>query len=187
MHRLDTLYREWTESGRQNPDALLREIIKIARAIVWSRAPRHADEIAQETAVYCWKHLAQFDPAKSSLTGWVRLKSNATLNDHLAWIYRSREIFADGIEIDQIDYAGDHEGLSTQAYERLRIAFGDQKPLLDLLIAGYSMTECESLLGLSRKAIRYQLEKIKKAAASATGTNPGQLRGFEDCESQRAA
>jgi hypothetical protein len=76
------------------------------------------------------------------------------LNDFLEDKYKR----AGTVEYNPNDPGLDTPDNSTSHYGRLLVCFGDDKPLLDLLLAGHSLTECEDLLGLSRKAVRYRMD-----------------------------
>jgi RNA polymerase sigma factor (sigma-70 family) len=146
------------DATRKDSGAFYREVTRLAVRHASRKVRNRADaeDIAQQTALSVWQHTDRFDPARASISHWVRLTANAALNRHLAGVYKTRAIMVEGRDIDEIDVI-DPRGRDfddrNDIYECLRSWFADDLELLDLLLAGYSLTECEQKLGLTRKAV----------------------------------
>ena len=151
---------------REDSGAFYREVTRLAvhHAARKVRNRADAEDIGQETAFSAWQQIDRFDPARGSITHWVRLTANAVIDRHLASVYKIRTVIVDCVDIDEIDVI-DPRGRDmddrNDAYERLLGCFQEDVELLDLLLAGYSQTACEQKLGLTRKAIRHRIEKAR--------------------------
>jgi DNA-directed RNA polymerase specialized sigma24 family protein len=133
---------------------------------VWNRAD--AENIGQLTALYVWQHIDTFDPARSSISNWIRLTADSMLNDHLEDRYKRKgniEFDHDSMEVAGGEAKDDrHAG-----QDKLRYAFGEDQELLNLLLMGYTAANCEGKLGLTRKTIRCRMDKAKKRGESYNG------------------
>ena len=153
-------------STREDSGAFYREVTRLAvrHAAEKVRNRADAEDIGQQTALSVWQHIDRFDPARGSISHWVRLTANAVINRHLAGVYKIRAVIVEDVDIDEIDVI-DPRGRDmddrNDVYERLFYCFQEDVELLDLLLAGYSQTECGQKLGLTRKAIRHRIEKAR--------------------------
>ena len=141
---------------REDFGAFYREVTHLALRHASGKVRNRADaeDVAQLTALYVWQHIDRFDPGRGSISHWVRLTVSAAVNRHLAGADKTKAIMVEGRDIDEIDVI-DPRGRDfddrNDIYERLRSWFADDLELLDLLPAGYSLTECEQKLGLTRR------------------------------------
>ena len=151
---------------REDSGAFYREVTRLAVHHTARKVRNRADaeDIGQETAFSAWQQIDRFDPARGSITHWVRLTANAVINRHLASVYKIRAVIVDDVDIDEInviDPRGGDMDDRNDVYERLLDCFQEDVELLDLLFAGYSQAECEEKLGLTRKAVRHRIEKAR--------------------------
>ena len=151
---------------REDSGAFYREVTRQAMRHAAKKIRNRADaeDIGQQTAFSASQRIDRFDPVRGSISRWVRLTANAVVNRHLANVYKMRDVIVDDVDIDEIDVI-DPRGRDmddrNDAYERLLECFQEDVELLDLLLAGYSQTECEEKLGLTRKGVRHRIEKAR--------------------------
>jgi RNA polymerase sigma factor (sigma-70 family) len=151
---------------REDSGAFYREVTRqaVRHAAKKVRNRADAEDIGQQTAFSAWQYIDRFDPLRQSIKHWVRLTANAVINRHLASVYKIGAVIVDYVDIDKIDVIDPRSREMddrNDVYERLLDCFQEDVELLDLLLAGFSQTECEHELGLTRKAIRYRIEKAR--------------------------
>lgn len=152
------------------PDPFFKEVSRYTYRRVSGKCREHAEDISQLTALYAWKHIAKFDPTKSSIANWIRMTADSILNDYLQRTYMDKALIMENLDLELVDTDLDAQPSSSN-YARLAACFGNDKKLLDLLLAGYSITECQGELGLSRMAIRHRMNKAKARAQNVTSRN----------------
>jgi hypothetical protein len=162
---LYALERQQSPSCTTARDRFLAEVMKSARKIVWHKCREYAEDIAQQVALIVWQRIDKFNPELSPIGYWVWCKTMDVLNEHLAANYQSNELhFNEDFPMDEIGSDDVLRDRSADHFTRLREYFGDDQELLNLLLAGHSFKECEGVLGLSREAVRYRVNKVKRRA-----------------------
>jgi DNA-directed RNA polymerase specialized sigma24 family protein len=166
MTSLDATYMTWMGSGWEQPDPFLREVTSYAYRRVVAKCREHAEDISQMTALYVWKHITAFDPARSSISNWVRMTADSVLNDYLQDGYKRSGTIEFDPNLNELHTSQCGLDFDIDATEKLVHAFGSNRELLNLLLSGKSEADCARELGLSRKAIRHRMDKARKRAQS---------------------
>jgi RNA polymerase sigma factor (sigma-70 family) len=160
---LDSLHAQY-EATADPADlfSLLDFATKYVRRICYRPCRDRSDDVAQDAMVTLWRNLDKFDGSLSSFTNFVRLNARAAINRHLRNLYSSPQetAGADEEEVEEVvDDRGDFES-TTELYR----AFGDDAPLLDLLLAGESLISAAAKLGISHKAARCMIDRARRRA-----------------------
>ena len=152
-------YAHW--KGEDSPEALNGLMAAVQRQALRQakiKMPEHAEDIAQEATLKVWQHIADYEPARSSFSTWVYEITKNTIRDH-----HKKQSKQPSEPVEASEETPVQQQPFTD-YTRLHDAFSSDPQLLLLLMDGHSMADCQHLLDLTRKALRYRIEKIRNAA-----------------------
>jgi RNA polymerase sigma factor (sigma-70 family) len=140
-------------------DEFLAEATALAKRRISRSCANDADDLAQDVAIKVWQNIASFDQTKKTITSWVKMLTDSIVKTHLVKVYAEPQM--EIVNLDELPAAQDK---LISRYEEISEAFGEEEhQLLDLLMEGYTFKECQDILGISRKAFRWRIEKIRRA------------------------
>jgi len=115
------------------------------------------EDVAQATAMHVWLHLADYDPARGSFPGWVRV---------IAQTIQERHRDTDHIPVadDFLDDLASQNEPEPPMPDRLRdlLLHGPDRELIDTALTnGVGLFDAGRLLGLTANQVRHKIVRIK--------------------------
>lgn len=123
-----------------------------------------AEDLAEESFLYCYSHLDTFDSGKSSLSTWLYLIINSRIKNH----YRDARTYVDleslvgvlpdeGADMDTCLYLEDAKSVLAKAIRQLPER--QQKIVIMSYFENRTSNEIGSLLGMTAVNVRVQLSR----------------------------
>jgi len=158
-------------------------------ALALIRDPSQAEEIAQDVFTEIWQHAYRYDPAKSSVVGWVMMITRGRAIDRVrsvtAGARRERQTAFEAVPWDEVSETADEASDREQLREALVTLNGAQREVVMLsFYAGYSHAEIAVVLdipvGTVKSRLRAALARLRTWMRTA-GLRPRLPAGGAGC------
>lgn len=178
---LDPLLHQARQGDSQAFGQLVRRHQDGVFAFLWRMGLRRSliDELAQETFLRAWTHLASYDPARSAFSTWLlAICRNLALNQIASASHRLEQPAGDDMP-DRTDPADtppdnlEHQRRRQQLHAALGRLPAAQRSVLALAyLRELSLTEVARIEGISEDAAKQRLHRARLALRQALETLP---------------